>query len=83
MGGTFCDPNSLRAGLGKSTLSTTNTDVYATAQSSVYGSNYHDITSGANGTCGSLCSAAAGYDYVTGLGSPQANNLITGLVNRP
>jgi len=79
----FAIANSLRASLGKSTLSTTNTDVYATAQSSVYGSNYHDITSGANGTCGSLCSAAAGYDYVTGLGSPQANNLITGLVNRP
>jgi subtilase family serine protease len=37
----------------------------------------HDITSGTNGTCGYYCTARSGYDYVTGLGSPQATNLIT------
>ena len=29
-----------------------------------------DITSGNNGYCGTLCTAATGYDYVTGWGSP-------------
>lgn len=32
----------------------------------------HDITSGANGTCGTLlCTAGAGYDGPTGVGSPN------------
>ena len=35
-------------------------------------SNFHDITSGSNGEY----SAAAGYDLVTGLGTPVANALI-------
>lgn len=39
-------------------------------------SNYRDITSGTNGTCGSTCSATTGYDFVTGLGSPRANTLV-------
>ena len=30
-----------------------------------------DIVSGTNGTCGGLCTAAPGYDAVTGLGSPR------------
>lgn len=30
-----------------------------------------DITTGANGICGRLCSAARGYDLVTGEGSPR------------
>ncbi len=48
---------------------------YNAAASSVYGSNYRDITSGTNGTC-SICGAATGYDFVTGLGSPLANDLV-------
>ena len=40
----------------------------------------HDISTGTNGTCGSLCTAKTGYDYVTGLGAPKANNLIPALV---
>jgi subtilase family serine protease len=36
----------------------------------------HDTTTGTNGTCGYFCEARAGYDYVTGLGSPQSANLI-------
>jgi hypothetical protein len=32
----------------------------------------NDVTSGANGSCGSyLCKGAAGYDGPTGLGTPQ------------
>jgi subtilase family serine protease len=44
---------------------------------------FHDITSGSNGDCGPpVCTAAPGYDYVTGLGSPIANQLIPALVNK-
>jgi len=74
--------NSLRAGIGKSALSSTSLEVYSAAMAS-YGSNFHDVTSGANGTCGPLCNAAVGYDYVTGLGSPQAANLVPALASQP
>jgi len=54
-----------------------NTLLYdAAANLSIYPTYYHDITSGGNGGCGSLCNAASGYDYVTGLGSPIANKLL-------
>lgn len=33
---------------------------------------FRDITSGSNGTCKYYCDARKRYDYVTGLGSPQA-----------
>jgi subtilase family serine protease len=36
----------------------------------------HDILTGDNGSCGYICQARSGYDYVTGVGSPQAANLI-------
>jgi len=42
-----------------------------------YPTYYHDITQGRNG----LYSAQAGYDLVTGIGSPQANKLIPVLTN--
>ncbi len=35
-----------------------------------YSTNLRDITSGTNGSCGTDCTAGAGYDLVTGLGSP-------------
>jgi subtilase family serine protease len=40
-------------------------------------SNFHDITSGTSGSN----SAGPGYDKVTGLGTPIANNLVQGLVS--
>jgi hypothetical protein len=49
---------------------------YNAATGSVYASNYHDITTGSNGH-----SAGTGYDLVTGVGSPQANNLVPWLTN--
>ncbi len=49
---------------------------YNAAASAVYTSNYRDVTSGSNGSCGSVCTATPGYDFVTGLGSPLANNLV-------
>lgn len=41
-------------------------------------SDFHDITTGNNGTY----SATTGYDLVTGLGTPIANLLVPGLVNQ-
>jgi subtilase family serine protease len=76
----FAVTNSLRAANGKAALNSTGTAVYSVVKAN-YSANVHDITSGTNGTCGTLCTAATGYDYVTGLGSPQANNLITALAN--
>jgi subtilase family serine protease len=51
------------------------------AASSAYSTMYNDIISGQNGTCGFFCQAAAGYDYVTGLGTPKVTNLISHLIN--
>jgi len=50
--------------------------IYNAATGSVYSLNFRDITSGTNGNCGTLCTASKGYDFVTGLGSPLANNLV-------
>jgi len=49
---------------------------YNAAAPSVYAAHYHDITSGTNGTCGQICTATVGWDFVTGLGSPIANSLV-------
>ncbi|KTC80885.1 S53 family peptidase [Legionella cherrii] len=46
-----------------------------------YHYNYNDITSGTNGDCGYYCTAQEGYDYVTGLGSPELGSLIHDLPN--
>jgi subtilase family serine protease len=76
--------NSMRVSSGKPPLQGSNPALYAAAKSG-YSNNYHDITAGtnSNGKCGPRCSAGPGYDYVTGLGSPRANNLITALVALP
>jgi subtilase family serine protease len=78
----FAITNSLRVAAGKADLSATANDVYAAAKAA-YATDFHDITSGTNGVCGTLCTAAPGYDYVTGLGSPQAAALIPELVSLP
>ncbi len=79
----FVIANSVRVAGGKRTLSSANGAVYSAAAGTAYGSNFHDITSGTNGSCGTLCTASSGYDYVTGLGSPKANNIIQALANLP
>ena len=60
------------ATVGQGTLSTSEllTELY-----SLPSSDFNDITSGSNGY-----SATAGYDLVTGLGTPKANLLVAGLV---
>jgi len=77
----FAIANSMRVATGKPTLNSTNNAVYNVARANL-SSNFHDITSGTNGICGTLCTAVPGYDYVTGLGSPQANNVVPALVSQ-
>jgi len=60
---------------GKSTVGFANPDIYGIGESSSYHTDFHDITSGSNGAY----SAAAGYDLVTGWGTPNGQNLINAL----
>ena len=55
-----------------------NAFLYAAANPATGNYNYffNDISSGTNGDCDFYCSAQEGYDYVTGLGSPEVANLI-------
>lgn len=41
---------------------------------------FNDISSGTNGSCGYYCTARSGYDYITGLGSPQAYFLVNQII---
>jgi subtilase family serine protease len=68
--------NSKRVASGKSTLTMTPGDMYT------FTADYHDITSGRNGKC-ALCYCEPGYDFVTGLGTPEANAVIPALVALP
>jgi subtilase family serine protease len=74
--------NSKNANLASASFGTSNA-LYGAASGSQYLTNYHDITSGSNGNCGAVCNAAVDYDEVTGLGSPQANNLVLALTLPP
>src|SRR6266581_1421308 len=62
------------------TTTPTNLAIYNIAKTA-YSTNFRDITSGTNGSCGSVCTAGTNYDFVTGLGSPRANVLVSSLHN--
>jgi hypothetical protein len=68
-----------RALAGASTLDGPSQTLYALYQmaNTNYANYFHDITSGSNGAH----SALTGYDLVTGLGSPIANQVVAGLVS--
>jgi subtilase family serine protease len=70
--------NSMRAAARKSNLSSTNTTLYSLAKTGL-NTDFRAVTQGTNGTCGTICTASAGYDYLTGLGTPQASALIAAL----
>src|SRR5262245_10135091 len=75
--------NSLRQTAGKALFTGSNLGIYAVA-GAAYLTGFNDITNGPkNGKCGPLCKVGPGYDYLTGLGSPRANELIPALVNLP
>jgi len=76
--GLFAIVESSRAAASKGALTLPQTYLYPDAET-----DYHDITSGTNGSCGALCTAGPGYDFVTGVGSPQANLLVPALVAAP
>jgi len=50
--------------------------LYDAAEAREYQRTYRDITSGSNGTCGAVCEAGPGYDFVSGLGAPRAKHLV-------
>ncbi|MFG2841825.1 protease pro-enzyme activation domain-containing protein [Kitasatospora sp. NPDC048296] len=61
---------------GQSVLGEASPRLYSVANSSNYGSTFHDVTTGANQDF----SAGTGYDQVTGWGSPVADALTTALL---
>jgi hypothetical protein len=61
-----------------------NPTIYTIGQSSSYGSDFHDITSGNNNNGdGTSFNAVVGYDLVTGWGSPNGQNLLNALGPAP
>lgn len=75
--------NAMRAGQGKGPLSKAAQDLYAIYYSANYSADFHDITLGSNGICGSQCQAGPLYDLVTGIGTYQANILAAALAAEP
>lgn len=73
--------NQLRRGGNLSSNNVINSPLYDAARRD-YRDNFFDIKSGNNGTCGALCTAVRGYDFVTGLGSPRADELVEALAGK-
>jgi subtilase family serine protease len=73
--------NSKRAEIGKQPL--TGYDGFLYDAVNANSPNYNDIVKGQSGSCHEECSAGPGYDYVTGLGTPRANDLIPRLTELP
>jgi hypothetical protein len=72
--------NALRAQTSKAMLGAPHTVLYqqiATVPGS-YASSFADITKGTDGSC-STCTAKTGYDFLTGLGTPNASSLLSAL----
>jgi subtilase family serine protease len=74
--------NANRALVNKPPIGIPNTLLYSVynTSNSLYATDFYDIMSGTNGKC-VTCTASVGYDTVTGLGSPNVNNLLTALSN--
>jgi subtilase family serine protease len=80
--GLFAIANSMRIEAGKSPFTGGTAALYRAATLPGL-AKFHDIITGSNGSCGSLCDAGLGFDYVTGLGSPRADRLVPALVAGP
>jgi len=76
--GLFAIANSVRIAFGKTTLNQPQFILYPAPAA-----DYHDITTGTNGSCAILCKTRPGYDFVTGLGTPRADLVIPALVTAP
>ena len=75
--------NSGRVLAGHTQVSQAAYDLYQAYYSSNYSTDFHDITVGNNGSCGSQCNTATGFDLVTGIGTYRANNLYRALLADP
>ena len=75
--GILAAANQLRKAVGKPLLSAVNASGATPLHTLLYGTGVRstsalaDVTTGSNGTCGTVCNAGPGYDTVTGLGSPR------------
>jgi len=78
----FAIANSERVAARKRLLTSTPAMLYTLAKAN-YATYFHDITSGTNGKCGTICDAETKFDYVTGLGTPKAAAIIPALVSQP
>jgi kumamolisin len=67
--------NQQLANTGQPTIGFINPTIYSQNVTSAYSTDFHDITSGTSGSY----SAVAGYDLVTGWGSPNGTGLINAL----
>lgn len=72
--------NATRAASGKAAISSLPASLYTNiaARPGLLATTMKDVTTGSNGSC-SLCAARSGYDLVTGLGSPNADQLIAAM----
>ncbi|MFM2119013.1 MAG: hypothetical protein RL722_481 [Pseudomonadota bacterium] len=74
--------NAQRQLAGKSVLGAAHDLIYGQigSQAQTWASAFADITSGRNGSCAN-CAARSGYDFLTGLGTPNATATLAALVN--
>ncbi len=70
--------NSLRAAQSKGTTSQAAQDLYSIYYSANYATDFHDIVTGNNGSCGSQCNTGPGFDLVTGIGTYPGQQLGSG-----
>ena len=66
-------------GRGNRTSPAPNTTLYTLAKTGL-NTDFQRLRRAPTEPAAIICTAAAGYDYVTGLGTPQASALITALV---
>jgi len=78
--GLIASANALRAQAGRAPLGAPHAALYTQVASvaGTYAQAFADITTGSDGSCGT-CSAKAGYDTPTGLGTPNVTNLLPNL----
>lgn len=70
---------------GKPTVGFINPIIYGIGQSSHYASDFHDMIGGNDDCCGQTIfyNVVAGYDLVSGWGTPTGQNLINDLITPP
>ena len=76
--GLLATANAMRANVAKAPLGLAQTPLYGQvgAVTTNYATAFLDVTSGSHGTC-ATCSARLGFDQLTGLGTPQASQLLS------